>query len=248
MRKMNIKIFIKGVEMKNLKLFLFFSFFITPLLAKEKVDSKMVYIYQREIKGKNSKTTWTVEEKGQKLHIQGLSDSGKTVVITALPLNTKSFSYQSKKEKNAYQIDRNGPFLCAKRTENGHTMQKKFNIGNDFWIQEFDFSMRAFILSKADSLKFYTVHPTRLSLHHMVATKSSKVEKVVIRDHSYETVQVRVTLIGIKKMLWKAELWFDLKTGDLLRYRANEGPNTPTSVISLFSKTKHKSQTQGLAL
>ena len=52
-----------------------------------------------------------------------------------------------------------------------------------------------------------------------------------------EVLKVKISLTGFKKIFWKAELWFDQETGDLLKYRANEGPNTPTSTITLFSKT-----------
>jgi|GEM_PF-687137 len=226
--------------MNLLKMLLFFSFFLSPLFGKDKGLSKTTYVYRRDIKGKCSTTTWTVEKKEKNLSIQGVSEGGNTRVTTSLPLNTRSFSYQSKTRANAYYIDRNGPCLIAKRVENGHVTQKKFNIGNDFWIQEFDFSMRDFILSKAHSLKFYTVHPTRLSLHYMIAIKSNSIDRVKIGDRSHDALRVKITLIGIKKMMWKADLWFDPKTGDLLKYAANEGPNTPTSVISLFSKTMHK--------
>ncbi len=200
----------------------------------------MTYVYQRGKQGKSSTTTWTVEKKEKSLLIQGISVWGKTCVTTSLPFDTRSFSYQSKDREKAYYIDRNGPCLIAKKIENGQVTQKKFDIGSQFWIQEFDFSIRDFVLSNDHSIKFYTVHPTRLSLHHMVAIKSNALDRVTIQGKSRDALRIKVTLVGIKKMMWKADLWFDPETGDLLKYVANEGPNTPTSVISLFSKTTHK--------
>lgn len=211
--------------------------FFSPLLAEEKAPSKTVYIYDKDMEGSLSKTTWTIEEKDQTLHIQGESGRGETLLITTPPLNTQSFSYEAKNKSNGYYIHREGSNLYAKRIDGRGAKQKEFHIGGDFWIQEFDFSMRAFILSAADSLKFQIVHPQKLSLHQMVATKSSDLESLEIKGKSFQAVKVKITLTGFKKMFWKAELWFDQKTGDLLKYMANEGPNTPMSVITLFSKT-----------
>lgn len=218
--------------MKLLKFLIVFSLFLPPLAGEE----KMIYVYEKDIEGKSSKTTWAVEEKNKNLHIQGTSGSGETLIITTPPLHTQSFSHQSKSQKSEYYIHRDGSYLFAKRIENGKVHQKEFKIGNDFWLQEFDFSMRPFILSKADSLKFYIVHPTDLSLHHMIATKSHQLDRINIKGKVHELLKVKITLTGFKKMFWKAELWFDQNTGDLVKYMANEGPNTPMHVITLFSK------------
>ena len=205
-------------------------------MGKEKVETKTTYIYKKDVEGRTSETTWVVQEKDENLHIQGKSSGGDTLIITSPPINTQSFSYQSKRKSNEYYIHRDGPYLFARRTDNGHVTQKEFNIGDNFWIQEFDFTFRPFILSAADSLKFYIVHPTKLSLHHMIATKSSRLDHIEVKGKFYDAIKVKVTLTGFKKMFWKAELWFDRSTGDLLKYMANEGPNTPMSVITLISK------------
>lgn len=231
--------------MQLLRLFLFSCLFIAPLvgkesppskISKEPVPSKVTYVYKKDIEGRTSETTWILQEKDKNVHIQGISGNGETLIITSPPINTQSFSYQSKNEKNEYYIHRDGPYLFAKRNDQGGVTQKEFNIGDDLWIQEFDFTFRPFILSAADSLKFYIVHPTKLSLHHMIATKSPRLEQLEIKGETHDAIKVKVTLTGLKKMFWKAELWFERNTGDLLKYMANEGPNTPTSIITLFSK------------
>lgn len=223
--------------MKLFQLLILSCFFLSPLVGEESSPAKTTYIYQKDIEGRNTQTTWIVEEKDKNLHIQGTSGGGETLVITTPPLKTQSFSYQSKNNQNEYYIHRDGPYLLARRIDNGNVTQKEFNIGSDFWVQEFDFSMRPFILSTADSLKFYIVHPTKLSLHHMIATKADSLDHIDVNGQSFDAIKVKITLSGFKKMFWKAELWFDRNTGDLLKYMANEGPNTPMSVITLFSKT-----------
>lgn len=227
-------------SMQILRLFVLSLFFFPFLTGKEKPPPKTIYIYSKDIEGIVSKTTWTIEEKKSTLHIQGSSVDGETLLITTPPLNTQSYSYRGKIKQSEYYMYREGPYLYARRTDANGVKQKEFQIGERFWLQEFDFSMRSFIMSAADRLKFYIVDPKKLNLHQMIATKSASLDHIQIGDHIYQATKVKITLTGFKKMFWKAELWFDSQTGDLLKYMANEGPNTPMRIITLVSKTIEK--------
>lgn len=109
------------------------------------------------------------------------------------------------------------------------------HVDGDTWVQEFDFSFKPFILSETTEFKFSIVHPKKLNLHEMIATKQG-FDQVEINEKVFKAQKVKVTLRGFKKMFWHADLWYEQGTGDLLMYKANEGPNTPTSVITLFAK------------
>ena len=66
----------------------------------------------------------------------------------------------------------------------------------------------------------------------MIATKDY-VEDLSINGKSYKAQKLKITLQGFKKRFWKAEVWYDLQTLELLRYKANEGPGTPITEINL---------------
>jgi hypothetical protein len=70
----------------------------------------------------------------------------------------------------------------------------------------------------------------------MVAKKQG-IEKLTIKEKTYDALEVVVTLQGFKSMFWKAQVWYDVKTNDLLQYKSNEGPHTPTTTVTLISKT-----------
>ena len=195
------------------------------------------YIYQKDVEGRESKTTWTLDfqEKEDLLHIIGESKTGKTLIITNPNRVTQSFSHKSLNQNNEYAIHRDGSYLIASKTVNGEASQKQFNIGNNTWVQEFDFCFKPFIVSNNSDFKFSIVHPKDLSLHSMIATKQG-FEKLDVHGKVYDALKVKVTLTGFKKMFWHADLWFDPQAGDLIKYMANEGPNTPLSTITLFSK------------
>lgn len=196
----------------------------------------VTYIYNKDVEGRESKTTWKLEFKDDQLHIDGESLSGNTKIITNHERITQSFSHKSKNGQDEYSIHREGPTLIARKNVNGDQSERRFKVGNELWLQEFDFSFKPFILSNLRDLRFSIIHPKKLDLHDMVATKQT-FEPLNLNGELRETLRVKVTLTGFKKMFWHADLWFDPQAGDLLMYKANEGPNTPTSVITLFSKT-----------
>ena len=148
---------------------------------------------------------------------------------------TQSFTHKRKHQNNQLSIHREGEYLIATQEINGERNEKHFNIRNDTWVQEFDFCFKPFILSAMRDFKFSIVHPKKMSLHSMIATKQGY-EQVDVPGKQYDALKVKVTLTGFKKMFWHADLWFDPQAGDLIKYMANEGPNTPLSTITLFSK------------
>lgn len=194
------------------------------------------YIYHKDVEGRESKTTWKLQFRDDQLHIDGESLSGNTKIITNPERITQSFSHKSKNGQNEYTIHREGPILIARSNVNGDQTERHYKVGKDLWLQEFDFSFKPYILSNLRNLHFAIVHPKKLDLHNMIATKQA-LEPLNLNGKLIETLRVKVTLTGFKKMFWHADLWFDPQEGDLLMYKANEGPNTPTSVITLFSKS-----------
>ncbi len=199
-------------------------------------EERTTYVYSKSVEGRESKTTWIVEEKDEIWLIEGESEEGKTLVVASpTQINTQSYSYHAKKSSDYYSIQREGATLVATRSENGSRMERFFSLGRDFWVQEFDFSFKPFILSGNSDFKFSIVDPEKLNLHKMIATKRG-IDRTEVNGKYHAALRVKVTLRGFKSMFWHADLWYDQESGDLLKYEADKGPNTPTSIITLFSK------------
>ncbi|MGE0199103.1 MAG: hypothetical protein AB7N99_00120 [Simkaniaceae bacterium] len=221
--------------MKRLTILL--TLFCFSLFATGKEPAaKTTYIYTKDVDGYASKSQWIIEEKEGVWHMNGESPGGKTLVIASpTQINTQSFTYQSKNEPHQYAIHREGNTLLITQEINGKKLEKSLSLEGDTWVQEFDFSFKPFILANHSDFKFSIVHPQKLSLHQMVASKQG-LDQIDIDGKIFTALKVKVTLRGFKKMFWHADLWFEQDSGDLLRYKANDGPNTPTSIITLFSK------------
>ncbi|MBF5058690.1 hypothetical protein [Candidatus Neptunochlamydia vexilliferae] len=215
---------------ENMKIIVF-------LLVCSSLFAEVTYIYNKDLEGRTSKTTWTLDLKksDDMLHIIGESLTGQTKIIATPERVTQCFTYAIKNQSNTYTVLRDGAHLIATQEVNGEKSVREFHIGNNAWVQEFDFCFKPFIHSDNRSFTFSIVHPKKMSLHNMVATKQ-RYETLEIHGKTYEALRVKLTLTGFKKMFWHADLWFDPQAGDLLKYMANEGPNTPLSTITLFSK------------
>lgn len=220
--------------------FFFFSFFSVVFGAEKRQaegDSKKqtVYIYEKLVGTLQTRSKWVFEKRDGDLYVIGKSNHGRTKVVSSLDWETKEFVFLSGNEKEDYKVYRNGAHLIAIGQANGRPFEKTYKIGNSLWIQEFDFSLKPFIRSSDHQLKFYIIHPKKLSMHHMVAKKQQE-EKIVVQGKEYLALKVKITLTGFKGMFWKADAWFEKSSGDLIKYVSNEGPNTPTSVVTLVSK------------
>ena len=198
-------------------------------------DKQMVYVYKKEVNQYSSQSTWTLTKEGDELHIQGKSAKGSTTIISSLDRQTKQFIFKSAHRGDDYTIYRSGSELIASGTARGKEIKKRYRLGSKLWLQEFDFSLKPFILSNQREIKFCIIHPKKLSKHNMAA-KKQRIEQLSLNNSTYEALKVKISLTGFKGMFWSAQAWFDTRSGDLLQYIANEGPNTPTGIITLLSK------------
>ena len=139
---------------------------LSPLLSGHIFASTSTYVYNKTLEGKEgvTTTTWTVIEKGNLLEIEGKGLRGTTKISSTPESATHTFNYQPKNKNSChYTIEREGNHLAARRALfDQEPQQKDLRIGNNLWIQEFNFSLKPFILSKDQSLlKFYIVDPEK---------------------------------------------------------------------------------------
>jgi hypothetical protein len=129
----------------------------------------------------------------------------------------------------SFEVVRDGALLII----NNQSKTKTLKIGNLPWVQEFKFGFKPFLQNSDREFVFGIVYNKDNTLQEMVATKE-KMETIVVNNQTYETQKLKITLTGFKKRFWKAEAWFDVKTQLMVQYRANEGPRTPVTEVTLM--------------
>lgn len=208
-------------------LFFFFFIFGSSFLT---ADQEM--IYQALTQGSTTEANWKIENRGDKIVVSG-QNKGRDVFIEC----SSSYSFLSFFEKidgrREFTVSRSGPTLNVYFKEQNKEKHKVYDIGETPWIQEFKFGFQPFLSSNDKEYKFCIVNPKDLGLHSMVATKEQE-EVLSIDGQTFSTQKLKVTLQGFKKKFWKAEVWFDKETRMMLKYKANEGPGTPMTEITLL--------------
>ena len=213
-------------------LILFLSWKTLPLQA-----SSEAFIYEKDVDGTKTLVKWTLQDKGHEIQIKGKSSASNIHLLLKPEMNTKSFTCESINKKKRYTIYRKNQSLIVNQDNDGHGEEKTLSIGNNLWIQEFNFSLKPFILSDKDALNFYIVRPGNFDTHYMEASKKER-EKLDVKGKVYDALKVEITLTGLKKLFWKAQLWYNAQNGELLKYLANEGPNTPVTTLLLIPTPK----------
>ena len=199
------------------------SLFTEEILTYEKTSGKgsqkIVYTV------KKGKEDFLVEIEGKDL---------KTTLVATNPFALKS--YITKKKEDFFEFVLDGSIIKAKGSIQGSALSAEFKVTKkNPWIQEFDFGLRPLLASSKNSLNFQLINPKNFKIHKMVAKKVQK-ETLKIGTSSYDAQLIEISLQGFKSMFWKAQIWYDTKSYDLLQYKANEGPNTPLTIVTLVSK------------
>lgn len=209
-----------------------FSLFCGGLFATE---DKAVYVYDYEVKGRTVQKTQSLTEDSQGLHLRMKEDDGN-VEVDFCPEGTQRFYSFSPDEEKTHEILREGDCLTV-FTGKERKLVRRYNISRGPWIQDFNFGFKEFVQSpQKRELDFCIVRPSDYSLHDMRAEKG-EVRQMAFGDQQKQVLEVVVRLRGgLKKFLWKADLLFDAETGDLLQYKANEGPWTSMQTRTLISK------------
>lgn len=205
------------------------------VLLTSGVQKKLKYVYNEDTEGYVIQTTWIVELEPNGLRIDGDNPEGITKIDCSSEYTINKFAYKAKDSDREFVIERNGSQLVAKGKIKSKDRMKTHDIGDTPWIQEFGFGLRAFMASEETSYKFCIVNPKDFGVVKMIA-KKKKIETIEVGDKEYSAQKVYVTLQGLKSMFWGADMWFDAKSQDLLMYEADQGPDTPFTVITFENK------------
>ena len=190
--------------------------------------------YNEEIKGNNTLTEWFTEEKEESITLQGISSRTNFTLTCNSDYIMNQVTYLSKlaDTHEQYSCKRIGNTLHVKRLSDGKEVVKEYNIGKTAWIQEFNFGLRPFIKSGLSTYKFCIINPSDLTLNKMIA-KKQQVKLLTVNNETYRVQKVKITLQGPRALFWTAYAWYDITTGNMIKYTGNKGPKTPTSTVTL---------------
>ncbi len=218
-----------------MKYIVFLSLIIRLVIDIDPLHSKSETYYYEESAGKESKKTISkIETENQLYLIQCEKLHGNSWIQCSHSYDFQQYDFLSNDKELKYTLLKKGNYLNIKGSSQGKEFSKKYKI-NLPWIQEFAFGLIPFVKSDEAQFKFYILNAKDFSLHKMVAKKAGQ-EMITLNDKTFSAQKIKVTLDGFRSIFWHGEIWFDSINHYLLIYKANEGPNTPTTTISFVSQ------------
>jgi len=210
--------------------FLFFTAFLSSICIAEEI-----LIYQSFTDKKTVESNWKVQETKEGITMERTSsDRSSAMLFTNPTYSLEKFQQKDPNKGTDLSATREGSTLSVTGKVKDDMKTKSYDIGSTPWVQEFAFGFKDFLSSNDNEYKFEIIHPVDLGLHDMIASKEF-IEELSIDKKKYTAQKLKITLQGFKKRFWKAEAWYDTQTKQLLRYKANEGPGTPTTETLLIN-------------
>ncbi|NGX34179.1 MAG: hypothetical protein K1060chlam1_00529 [Candidatus Anoxychlamydiales bacterium] len=196
--------------------------------------SKKTFVYKTLTGKKETTTTYLIKKRKDDLLVTKTNEIEIANIIYSLKFALKEMHVKSAKEDTDYKFTIDNRKLTLIGKARGRRIKRQYTLP-DRWIQDFTFGLRPFLNSKRQRYSFVILNPNDFTTNELIASKEG-IEKIKINNSTYKAQRVNVTLSGFKSMFWKADVWYDLHTFDLLKYKANEGPGTPMSTMFLDSK------------
>lgn len=196
---------------------------------------KKTYVYKDITGSLHSKITWLIKKKKDNFVMDKKAKDGVAKFVYSPKLNLEKYSFEAAGQNTDFTLTLDKKRLVAEGISKGKKIYKELKIYSD-WIQDFNFGLRSFLDSSYLEKRFVIVNPKDFMIYEMLAFKKD-IGKVDINGKSYKVQKIEITLPGFKSRFWKAEIWYDLNSSDLIKYKANEGPGTPTTVVTFVSKS-----------
>ncbi len=194
------------------------------------------FVYESECKGVCSQSEWNFEEMLERIQIVGKDKESDIYMEYSAGYNLLSYKEQNATEEGV-TVTKEGPCLLINQNIKNKQKMKSHKLGDSPWVQDFKFGFRPFLLGQNKSFLFQIIDIDSLDVHDMVASKDIE-ESIQIGNHTYNTQKIKITLKGFKKKFWTGYAWFDKKTNQMIKYRANKGPGTSyTEVVLKEAKT-----------
>ncbi|NGX55957.1 MAG: hypothetical protein K1060chlam5_00191 [Candidatus Anoxychlamydiales bacterium] len=196
--------------------------------------SKKTYSYQNKKNNKITKTNITFSTKDDLILILKTSSKEETSIKYQKDYELLSYINKIENENTLFNLIRkNNNLICQGRIRN-NKLYSSYRLGRNNWVQDFNFGFTSFLQSKKNIYKFIMINPNDFTKNEMIATKQN-IETININNEKYSSQKIKVTLRGFRSHFWKAEIWFDTKTNNLLKYVSNEGPGTANIVTTLIN-------------
>lgn len=211
------------------------------LLFSSHVIANTTMVFKQTLRddGSVKKAVWTSETRDGITLIKGENFLDK-IQVKAKQNDAFYWNTRSKDGKTHLTITKDKDLISIQGTHKNKPINKKIkNTGQSPWYPAPGLMLQTFAKSNYNKKEFYIFSSDDKKLVKMVAKKVGKSE-IKINNAVYDAVHVEMTPPGFKAMFWKADLYFDAKTGNFLKYAGLLGPpGTPYVTMERIDISTH---------
>ena len=143
-----------------------------------------------------------------------------------------------KKDKSTLIAKRKNNQIIITGESNNTPFEKIIPVNQYPWYQTPGFLLKPFILSDKHVHRFFMLRTTTLA-PILFEVKKIKKETLSINNTSYKTIKVHLYPASFLRYFWKASLWFDETTGQVIKYDGIlNGPSKDSFLITYIEKNK----------
>lgn len=144
--------------------------------------------------------------------------------------NSETFKIKNKSTEKWTNYFTKKTYFNAEKTEKKITLKgknkdkeffKEYELKDLSWIQSPAFQLSEFIFSDKNNIEFLMITGPMFT---KMTLKKEFEETVNINNTNYLSIKTRMSPSGFLGKFWKADIWYDKKTGYMIKYIAPIGP------------------------
>jgi len=175
---------------------------------------------------------WLLEKPGD-FHLAAISEKETHRTILDDQLRTQRWTLESPTERTSIEARREGNNILLNGRRQGQPKQEQLEIDAAPWYQALSLSLRAFLASSQDRMKFWTLRPDELKLLKLRVVKKG-LETLWLDGRPTEAQRLELRLTGLASLLGYSLYWFRTGDGLFLKYQGPNGmPGLKTTTITL---------------
>ena len=212
------------------RLFIFFTLLLLTTTVSNLEAKNVQYL---EILGKEKEflSRWQITQVNQNEQIISGNTLLDNLEVRTIDGSTVEWINNRKHENKQFKAIRSNEKIIITGTENDEPIEKSINVSTIPWFQTPGFLLKPFILSDKESIQFLFLRIKSLT-PILLEVKKTGEETLTLNNIEHKAIKTELYPPNFLKYFWKASMWFDKETGNVLKYDGLvSGPGSDTFQI-----------------
>lgn len=203
--------------------------------------------YYIESRGEKSHDVLWCLDRGEEFRLTCRGSEGVHTTRTDEAYDTLSWCVDDPSNGTSIRAERRENSIVIQGEFRGKTVDKQVTVDSDPWFQASSFSLRGFVVSERESIRFWTLRSNTLEPYKLQAVKKG-IETISVKGEPVSAVRVELRLIGWKRPFWKSDYWYRPDDGLLLRFEGTGDAVGSFKIIIAYTGTGERCEPPGKEL